>query len=104
MPKTREQVAQAAREKALMRAIARCQFELGARSILKLSEFLHVPFSTLRLQMEGNCQSMKLRDFGEMARRLGLTGREVCDALGVPYEDRSEKNSVKGETTWCWRS
>lgn len=84
MPRTREQVARAAREKALMRAINRCQFELGLRSILKLSEFLHIPYSTLRLNLSESFQTMKLRDFGEMARRLGMTGKEVCDALGVP--------------------
>lgn len=93
MPRTREQVAQAAREKALMRAVNRCQFELGLKSILKMSEFLHMPFSTLRLQLSGSCQSMKLRDFGEMARRLGFTGREVCDMLGVPYEDQAERTA-----------
>lgn len=93
MPKTREQMAQAAREKTVMRAINRCSFELGLGSTLKISEFLHVPFSTLRRQMIGNCQSMKLRDFGEMARKLGMTGREVCAALGVPYEDKAEKTA-----------
>ncbi len=90
MPRTREQAAQAAREKALMRAINRCQFERGLCSVLKLSAFLHVPYSTLRVALGENCQSMKLRDFGEMARRLGFTGREVCAMLGVPYDDERE--------------
>lgn len=94
MPRTREQAAQAAREKALMRAINRCSFELELPSKLRLSEYLHIPFSTLRLQMDGNCQSMKLRDFGAMARRLGMTGREVCAAVGVPYEDPVQRDSV----------
>ena len=93
MPRTREQAAQAAREKALMRAINRCQFELGLRSILKLSEFLHIPYSTLRLNLSESFQTMRLRDFGEMARRLGFTGREVCEMLGVPYEDEAERSA-----------
>ena len=93
MPRTREQAAQAAREKALMRAINRCQFELALDSKLKVSEFLRIPYSTFRFHMTDRCQTMKLRDFGEMARRLGFTGREVCDMLGVPYEDKAERSA-----------
>lgn len=93
MPRTREQAAQAAREKALMRAINRCSFELALDSKLKLSEFLHIPYSTLRLNLSGSFQTMKLRDFGEMARRLGFTGREVCEMLGVPYEEKAERSA-----------
>lgn len=88
MPRTREQVAQAAREKELMRAINRCQFELGLPSKLKLSEYLRIPNSTFRLQVTENFQSMKLRDFAAMARRLGFTAREVCAIIGVPYENK----------------
>ena len=86
MPKIK--TAQSRRESALIGAVARGMDETGIRRDCHLAEKLGIAKTTFSRYRSFKFQVMQLRDFSKMARLLGLTGKEVCEAIGVPYEDQ----------------
>lgn len=79
--------AQQKREKALVGAIGRSAAEKGLHTDAEIAAYLGMlPQSYGRYRRE-NFQTKGFLTFCFIARRLGLTGREVCAAVGVPYDD-----------------
>lgn len=75
------------RERALMGAIGRCVSEKGLHNDIDVAAYLG-----MLPQSYGRYRRMKFQTpgfllFCKVARRLGFTGREVCAAVGVPYEE-----------------
>lgn len=76
------------REKALMIAIARSTTELELYHDKDIAEFLGISAQSYHKYKKKKFQTSGLLLFAKMARHLHFTGREVCAAIGVPYEDR----------------
>ena len=85
MPKIK--TAQMRYESALIGAIARAMNDCGMRHDCELADRIGLSRSTVCKYREKKFQSMRLKDFASMARAIGLTGKEVCAAVGVPYEE-----------------
>lgn len=84
MPKLRE-TEQQKREKALMVAIARSSAELGLSCDKEIAELLDISPQSYGQYKKKNFQTPGFELFCKMARRLKLTGPEVCAVIGVPY-------------------
>lgn len=85
MPKLRE-TEQQKREKALLVAVARSSTELGLYSDKEIAEFLGISPQSYYQYKKKRFQTPGFQLFCKMARTLHMTGREVCAAVGVPYE------------------
>ena len=85
MPKLKAQIEQERREQALMVAVDRCRREKGYRWDYQMANLVGTCNSNYSHLQKHRFQSMRLNDFGKMARRLGMTDKEVCAALGVKY-------------------
>ena len=75
------------REKALMGAISRCVSERELETDADVAGFLGMEPYTYGRYRRMKFQTPGFLLFCKMARQLGLTGREVCAAVGVPYEE-----------------
>lgn len=75
------------REKALRVSVCRAKEEQDIRTDGDLAELLKIPKSTFYRHKNNSFQDMSLRDFAHMARRLKFTPKDLCDAIGVPYEE-----------------
>lgn len=84
MPKLRE-TEQQKREKALLVAVARSSTELGLSCDKEIAEFLGISAQSYYQYKKKNFQTPGLLLFAKMARRLKMTGQEVCAVVGVPY-------------------
>lgn len=78
------------REKALAGAVSRAKTEMGFRTDTEIAVFLGMNPSTYSYYRRKNFQNMDIDMFGTIARKIGLTGREICAAMGVQYEDQKE--------------
>ena len=85
MPKLKTQIEQEKRERALMDAMDRCRRDKDVLNDYQMAQLLGTCKSNFsRIQRE-RYQTMRLGAFGDMVRRLGMTDKEVCAALGVTY-------------------
>lgn len=75
------------REKALLAAVARGKIQESVRRDIDLAAMLGMPQSSFSQHKRKGFQNMDFGKFCIMARKLRLTGREICAAVGVPYED-----------------
>lgn len=75
------------RERALMGAISRCVSERELATDAEVAGFLGMEPYTYCRYKRMKFQTNGFLVFCKMARQLGLTGREVCAAVGVPYEE-----------------
>lgn len=75
------------REKALVGAIGRSLAEKGLHSDVDVAAYLGMLPQSYGNYRRKNFQTPGFLTFCKIARKLGLTGREVCAAVGVPYED-----------------
>lgn len=76
------------RERALMGAIARAATEEGLAYDKDIADAIGLTRTNYVYHKKYGFQSLTLMRFGVIARRLHLTGKEVCVALGVPYEEK----------------
>lgn len=90
MPKLRP-TGQQNRELILMCALARACAEGGLDSDREVADRIGITPRQFAYRKEQKFQGMSICDFGRMARRLHLTGREVCEALGVPYSEEEKE-------------
>ena len=74
------------REKALMAAMARGKVLKSLPRDIDVANRLNIPHCTFERHKKDAFQRLDLYKFGLMARTLGFTGREVCDIVGVPYD------------------
>lgn len=84
MPKLRA-TPQELREQAVMKALGRCQVELGLACDKDVAELLGVNQPCYGARKRKNFQGTSLEDFAAMARKLRFTAQEVCEIVGVPY-------------------
>lgn len=84
MPKLRASEQQL-RESALMCAVARACAANELSCDKDVADALGITARRYMYRKGQNFQGMPISEFGRMARRLRLTGREVCAALGVPF-------------------
>lgn len=85
MPKLRK-TPQQLREAELKTAIVHGMNLNGIRNQTELAGMMGwSPNKSSRLYREAY-QGMKFGEFCELVRRLHLTGKEICNAIGVPYE------------------
>ena len=75
------------RERALMGAIGRCLSERELTTDAEAAGFLGMEPYTFGRYRRMKFQTPGFLLFCNIARRLGMTGREVCAAVGVPYEE-----------------
>ena len=73
------------REKALRVAVSRGKEERGYRHDMDVADAIGVNRSTYYRYRRESFQQMDLMHFAKLVKVLGLTGREVCSAFGVPY-------------------
>ncbi len=76
------------RERALMASIARGKAQKGYARDVDVAMAIGVSEATFCRSKKKGFQNMDVYKFGLMARKLGLTGREVCAALGVTWADQ----------------
>lgn len=93
MPKLRASDQQN-RERALMCALARASIDCGLNCDRDVADRLNISPRMFSYRKEQCFQKVSLSEFGRMARVLHLTGKEVCEALGVPYEEPEEDASA----------
>lgn len=74
------------RERALLAAVARGKVQKGFDRDVDLAIAVGIAESTFCRYKKDGFQKMDLYRFGMMARKLGLSGREICAAVGVPFE------------------
>lgn len=86
MPRLR-MTEQQRRERALLGAVGRGKACAGLNTDKAVAEAISVAPCTYSRLKAGAFQGMDLGKFGQLARTLGLTGREVCEAVGVPYHE-----------------
>ena len=75
------------RERALMGAISRCAAERELDTDAEVAGFLGMDTHSYSRYRRMKFQTRGFLLFCKIARQLGLTGREVCAAVGVPYEE-----------------
>lgn len=75
------------REKALMGAIGRCLSERGLHTDIEAAAYLGMLPQSYGRYRRIKFQTPGFTLFCKMARQLGMTGKEVCAAVGVPYEE-----------------
>lgn len=86
MPKLR-MAAEEIRERAYHRAMARAQVDMGIYRDCEVADMLKMSKSTFCRAKQDGYRSYGFAKAGTLARGMGMTGREVCAILGVPYED-----------------
>lgn len=77
------------RERALKVAIARAAAEEGLELDKDIAKVIGMTDKTYSYYKKKKFQNANLEQFGRLVRNLGLTGREVCAAVGIPYEETS---------------
>lgn len=87
MPKLRE-TDQQKRERALMVAIARSAAEMDLENDKEMAELLGMSPQSYGQYKKKRFQTPGFLLFCKMARTLHMTGREVCAAVGVPYDGK----------------
>lgn len=75
------------RERALAGAIARAAAEEGLELDKDIAKVIGMTDKTYSYYKKKKFQNANLEQFGRLARNLRLTGREVCAAIGIPYEE-----------------
>lgn len=85
MPRPR-MTEQQRREKALELALARTRTELDLPMDKSLAAYVGMTDKNFSYYKSRRFQNLDLQRFANMARRLRMTGKEVCDILGVPYQ------------------
>ncbi len=78
------------REKALQRAIARARVDLDLPLDQDVARALGVSQNVFSKRKKEPYRGFGFARASELARRLQLTGREVCEIIGVPYAPRGE--------------
>lgn len=79
------------REKALLGAIGKHTAEMGLRRDCDIAARIGMSRQSWSKYRNKNFQMPGLLVFGLIARRLGFTGREVCEIVGVPYDDKPDQ-------------
>lgn len=69
-----------------MVAVARSTAELELSKDKDVAEFIGISAQSYYQYKKKKFQTPGMILFSKMARALHLTGREVCAAVGVPYE------------------
>lgn len=77
------------RERALKIAIARAAAAEGLERDKDIAKVVGMTDRTYSYYKQKKFQNTNLEQFGRLARSLRLTGREVCAAVGIPYEETS---------------
>ncbi len=85
MPKLRA-TPQEARERALMKAIARSEVELGLTSDTAVAAYLGIERSTYAARKKNNFRRTPFEDVVSMGVRLKFTAKEVCAIFGASPE------------------
>lgn len=85
MPKLRA-TPQELREKALMKAIARSEVDLGLKNDTAVAAYLGVERSTYATRKKNNFRRTSFEDVVNMSLRLKFTASEVCAIFGVKPE------------------
>jgi len=86
MPKLR-MTEQQRRERVLVGAVARAMAEEDLHTDAQAGQFVGIPESSFWRYRRDKFQKIPFQQFCKMARRLNLTGWEVCAAIGIPYAD-----------------
>lgn len=81
-----QETARDKREKALLLAVKRAKLDRHYEYDYEMADFLGLCSQSYSQYKKRAFQNMNFDLFCEMARKLKLTGREVCEAVGVPYE------------------
>lgn len=89
MPKLRMTEAERC-EKAYRRAMARAQADMGLFKDCDVADKLKISKSVYCRAKQDGYRSYGFAKAGTLARGMGMTGREVCAILGVPYDDPEE--------------
>ena len=89
MPKLR-MTDQQRREKALELALARTSTALSLPHDKNVAAYVGMTDRNYSYHKQKRFQAIDLYRFAHMARQLHMTGREVCDILGVPYEETTQ--------------
>ena len=84
MPKLRA-TPQELRERAVLKAVARCQVELGLDCDKDVAGLIGVEPHCYGARKRKKFQGTSLEDFSAMARKLCFTAQEVCEIVGIPY-------------------
>lgn len=86
MPKLRRS-AEENRRRAWNLAVARCQIDEELLLDQDIAERLKMKPNTYSKRKRNLYRSFGFEEAGKFARALKMTGREVCEILGVPYDD-----------------
>lgn len=73
------------REKALLRAIARAQVDMDLPDDQDIACVLGISSSVYSKRKKKLYQGFGFERASQLARQLHLTGKEVCEIIGVPY-------------------
>ena len=90
MPKM-QMTEQQKRERALALAMARARVELNLPLDQDLCAHLGESKSTFSGRKKDPYRLFGWAEAGKLARKLKVTGKEVCDILGVPYAPAAEE-------------
>lgn len=74
------------REKSLLRAVERGKAERDFKRDYMLAKELGMKPANYSRYKKNCFQNMNFSLFCKMARVVHMTGRELCDAVGIPYE------------------
>ena len=81
---------QARREKSLLGAVARGRAVAGLVTDKDMAEAIGVNPATFSRYRRNYFACMSFETFCRMARRLNMSAREVCAAVGIPYKEAEE--------------
>lgn len=83
------------REKALQRAVARARVDLDLPRDQDMARALGMGQSTFSKRKQDLYHGFGFDRASQLARQLHLTGKEVCEILGVPYtQERETENGI----------
>lgn len=86
MPKLRMTTVERCK-KAYHHAMARAQIDLGLHKDYEMADKLKLSKSAYCRAKQEGFRTFGFEKAGALARSLKMTGREVCEIMGVPYDD-----------------
>lgn len=82
----REAIEKERRNESLVKAVERGKAESNFKRDYMLANALGMKPASLSTYKKHSYQNMNFSLFCEMARAIHMTGKELCDAVGIPYE------------------
>ncbi len=79
------------REKALQRAIARARVDMDLPRDQDVAKTMGMGQSTYAKRKKDLYRGFGFDRASKLARQLHLTGKEICEIVGVPYSPEGEK-------------